>query len=232
MTDEAKFLNRPVASWPVEYEEEVVTRGTTPVGRPCLRDVERSEGRPRLRIDWLIPGISWCCHAISTAASRSSASVPCASGCGRAAPHRRCFITTRVQREPECQFCANCSHLRHTLPRLWRDRSKRPRGPRIPRSSIQLAHRSFRHAPVLKETKGAARYVAMNSISTLRLESQQFAHYLFQVAKQEDVRSCQLTSMCPTKVLSPLMFWYFPVPPVYLNVPGMVATSPSPWKLK
>jgi hypothetical protein len=45
---EAKFLNRPVASWPVEYEDEVVTRGTTPVGRPCLRDVERSEGRPRL----------------------------------------------------------------------------------------------------------------------------------------------------------------------------------------
>jgi len=27
----AKFLNRPVASWPVEYEDEVVTRGTTPV---------------------------------------------------------------------------------------------------------------------------------------------------------------------------------------------------------
>ena len=53
MTDEAKFLNRPVASWPVEYEEEVVTRGTTPVGRPCLRDVERSEGRPRLSEDRL-----------------------------------------------------------------------------------------------------------------------------------------------------------------------------------
>ena len=53
LTDEAKFLNRPVASWPVEYEDEVVTRGTTPVGRPCLRDVERSEGRPRLSEDRL-----------------------------------------------------------------------------------------------------------------------------------------------------------------------------------
>ena len=53
LTDEAKFLNRPAASWPVEYEDEVVTRGTTPVGRPCLRHVERSEGRPRLSEDRL-----------------------------------------------------------------------------------------------------------------------------------------------------------------------------------
>jgi hypothetical protein len=53
LTDEAKFLNRAVASWPVEYEDEVVTRCTTPVGRPCLRDVERSEGRPRLSEDRL-----------------------------------------------------------------------------------------------------------------------------------------------------------------------------------
>jgi hypothetical protein len=35
LTDEAKFLNRPVASWPVEYEDEVVTRGTTP-GRSAM----------------------------------------------------------------------------------------------------------------------------------------------------------------------------------------------------
>jgi len=53
-TDEAKFLNRPVPSWPVEYEDEVVTRGITPVGRPCLRDVERSERRPRLSEDRLV----------------------------------------------------------------------------------------------------------------------------------------------------------------------------------
>jgi hypothetical protein len=32
LTDEAKFLNRPVARWPVEYEDEVVTRGTRSVG--------------------------------------------------------------------------------------------------------------------------------------------------------------------------------------------------------
>ena len=32
LTGEAKFLNRPVTGWPVEYEDEVVTRGTTPVG--------------------------------------------------------------------------------------------------------------------------------------------------------------------------------------------------------
>jgi hypothetical protein len=50
---EAKFLNRLVASWPVEHEDEVATRGTTSVGRPCLRDVERSEGRPRLSEDRL-----------------------------------------------------------------------------------------------------------------------------------------------------------------------------------
>ena len=95
LTDEAKFLNRPVASWLVEYEDEVVRRGTRRSVGHVFGMLNAPRGvRVRVRIDWLIPGISWWCHAISMAASRSSALVPCAFGRGGAAPHRRRFITT------------------------------------------------------------------------------------------------------------------------------------------
>jgi len=42
--------------------------------------------------------------------------LPCAFGRGRAAQHRRCFITTWVEREPECQFRATRSHSRPRTP--------------------------------------------------------------------------------------------------------------------
>jgi hypothetical protein len=48
----------------------------------------------------------------------------------------------------------------------------------------------------------------------------------FHVASPEIVPSGQFTRIVPTKVLRPLIPWYFPVPPVYSNVPGKVIVSP------
>ena len=53
-----------------------------------------------------------------------------------------------------------------------------------------------------------------------------------QVAKPETVPSFHCTTVIAEKVFPPLIFWYFPAPPVYSKGPEHVTVSPSHFHVK